>query len=398
MNILILSTYPTEQLMHGGQHRLANIVEAYQNAGHQVQLAGVASSTAYTYSENFVPCPSRDKLYFDVDKSYLVDECILGELFAHDAEHFSLLAEKIKPVPEFIHIEQPWLFAFAQKYIELFPSQKIKLLYGAQNIEHAMKFESAKSLVDLASAERIRDKVLACELLAVTQADAVCCVSQKDQEWLQLQRGSECILAPNGVRPRAVTDAGIAAANAISGGKKFALYCGSAHPPNIKGFFDLFGQGLGCLAPDERLVIAGSVGEHIQNDVRFGRAPNVRHQCIIADLVSEACLQGLLSTAHMIILPITDGGGTNLKTAEALWAGQHIVATETAMRGFEQFNHAQGVTVTKSARDFLRAIQLGMAQEPNRISQREQAQRSSVLWSHTLKDLTAAALTLKQST
>jgi len=112
------------------------------------------------------------------------------------------------------------------------------------------------------------------------------------------------------VRPRAVTDVGIAAANAISGGKKFALYCGSAHPPNIKGFFDLFGQGLGCLAPDERLVIAGSVGEHIQNDVRFGRAPNVRHQCIIADLVSEACLQGLLSTAHMIILPITDGGGT----------------------------------------------------------------------------------------
>ncbi|MFZ6799407.1 glycosyltransferase [Undibacterium sp. Di24W] len=396
MNLLILSTYPIEQLMHGGQHRLANIVQAYRDAGFQVQLAGVASSPVYTASENFVAFPGSDKLQFDIDKSYLVDECLLGELFAENPDYFAQLEAKIQPIPDLIHVEQPWLFAFAKKFASLHPSKNISVLYGSQNIEHTMKFESAKSLLSSTDAQRVRDKVLACELLAVMQADAICCVSQEDQKWLTAQRGSTCILAPNGVRPRQETEAGIKAANEISQGKKFALYCGSAHPPNIKGFFDMFGQGMGCLAPDERLIIAGSAGIDIQNDARFLRAPNVRDQCIIANLVSEECLQGLLCTAHLIILPITDGGGTNLKTAEALWAGKHIVATQTAMRGFEQFSSAQGLTVANSPREFLRAIQVRMAQMPNRISDDEQQSRASVLWSHTLRDLTSAATTLAQ--
>ena len=38
------------------------------------------------------------------------------------------------------------------------------------------------------------------------------------------------------------------------------------------------------------------------------------------------------SCAHALILPITQGGGTNLKTAEALWSGRRVVATPQAMR------------------------------------------------------------------
>jgi hypothetical protein len=32
-------------------------------------------------------------------------------------------------------------------------------------------------------------------------------------------------------------------------------------------------------------------------------------------------LEGLLDGAQCIVLPLTQGGGTNLKTAEALWSG-----------------------------------------------------------------------------
>lgn len=39
-----------------------------------------------------------------------------------------------------------------------------------------------------------------------------------------------------------------------------------------------------------------------------------------------------------VVLPVATGGGTNLKTAEALLTGLPIVSTSFAMRGFEKFS------------------------------------------------------------
>lgn len=316
-----------------------------------------------------------------------MDEWAIGELFAKDDFYFKSLCEKITIVPDWIHVEQPWLVQFAHRYAKNFPAGQVKVLYGSQNVEHEMKFDIVKTYLGTKSAEIAQRRTLQCEISAIEIADAICCVSQNDVDWTKSHTQKTCVLAPNGVKRRATTLAGIKEANQIVANRKFAIYCASGHPPNMKGFFDIFGGGLGCISPDEIIVIAGSAGPSIINDKRFNTTAGLKQSCISAGTVTEECLQGLLEIAHAIILPLTQGGGTNLKTAEALWAGKHIVATTTAMRGFDQYLSADGILVTDEPSKFLAGLRDAMAKPPNTLSDAQRDARKSVLWEETLKPL-----------
>jgi len=387
MNILTLSTYPINDPLHGGQHRLYNIVQAYQDAGHCVQVAGVLGSDLYPISENFLAYPGQVELSKYIDDLFQMDEWAIGELFFKNDYYFELLSKKITTVPHCIHVEQPWLIQFAYRYAKKFPIGQIKIIYGSQNIEHEMKFDIVKTYCGTKSAEVAQRKTLQSEISAIEMANAICCVSQNDADWIKLRTSNPCILAPNGVKRRITTTAGIKEANKIVSNRKFAIYCASGHPPNMKGFFDIFGGGLGCISPDEVIVIAGSAGSSIINDKRFNSTAGLRKSCVIAGTVTEECLQGLLEIAHAIILPLTQGGGTNLKTAEALWAGKHIIATTTAMRGFDQYLSADGILITDNPSHFLAGIRDAMAKPPNSLSDIQRNARKSVLWEETLKPL-----------
>ncbi len=86
-------------------------------------------------------------------------------------------------------------------------------------------------------------------------------------------------------------------------------------------------------------------------------------------------------------MPITQGGGTNLKTAEALWSGRHVVATTTAMRGFEVFIGQQGIHVTNNPAIFKQQLRKVMATSPLELNQLDHESRAIVLWGHCLKPL-----------
>ena len=106
--------------------------------------------------------------------------------------------------------------------------------------------------------------------------------------------------------------------------------------------------------------------------------------------MTESELSGLLATAHVLILPITRGGGTNLKTAEALWSGRHVVGTTIAMRGFEDFCSTRGLVIADDPSAFQKAIREAMSSPALQLEAAERQQRSRVLWASTLKDLTSA--------
>ncbi len=389
MNILTLSTFPIENPAHGGQHRVANIVQAYRDAGHTVQAAGVLGSSEYNSSSGFAPYPGTAPLTKYISNPFLMDDWAIGELFAKDDYYFQQLSGLITTTPDLIHVEHPWLFNFAKRYATTYKNKNIRTLYGSANIENELKFEIVKNYLGFDAALTAQQKVLQCETNAIALADLVCCVSENDLAWTRLKTKAPAVLAFNGVKARTTTPDGFAEANRISGHKKFALYSASGHPPNITGFFDIFGSGLGCIAPDELIVISGSAGPAIKSDPRFARTAGLAKIFVAAGTVSEACLQGLLETAHAIILPITHGGGTNLKTAEALWAGKHIIATTTALRGFESFRLANGVSVADQPSDFLKSVRKTMNSAPNFLTTVEQVKRRSVLWSETLKPLIA---------
>jgi len=209
-------------------------------------------------------------------------------------------------------------------------------------------------------------------------------------DWLRSVSKTPVVLAPNGVADRRAGIGDVQRSNAITHCKKFALYLASSHPPNIQGFYDIFGDGIGCLAPEERMVVAGGASAAIAADPRFSSVAGLSAKYVAAGEVSEAQVAGLLATAHVIILPITRGGGTNLKTAEALWSGRHVVGTRTAMRGFEDFCDADGVAVAGTPSEFQDAILEAMRKPALQLKSSERRDRARVLWDSTLTDLTDA--------
>jgi hypothetical protein len=393
MKILTLSTFSIANPRSGGEHRVHNIAEFYRSLGHEVRSVGVMGGGQVITSPGFVPFPPRDELSTFIGDCFVMEDWGIGKVFGMSDQYFDQLRACIPFAPDLIHIEHPWLFEFAQRYAKSVPGRAPFLLYGSANIEHQLKYAALIGHPAKAQAERYRDLALVCETNAIKNADGVCCVSEHDLKWTrEIADSSEniniqSVLAPNGVRARPSSITGIEKANKISQRRKFALYCASAHLPNVTGFFDIFRDGIGSIAPDEALIVAGSAGAWIINDQRSHRIAGLHGRVVNAGEVDEECIKGLLDTASAIILPITAGGGTNLKTAEALWAKKHVVATTTAMRGFEEFSGQPGIAIEDKPAKFQRALLNAMNAPEVVLSEDEAKSRDQVLWSSTLAPL-----------
>jgi hypothetical protein len=387
MKIITLTTFSIQNPRTGGAHRVQNIVEFYRSLGHDVFPVGVMDEHAGAVLDGFVPFPPREELSKVAKELLLLEDLALGKLFANSDHYFAQLKSRIPFIPDLIHIEHPWLFGFARRYAKTLSGRPPFLLYGSANVEHQLKYSLLIDRISVSRAEHGRDLVLECELEAIKNADGFCCVSEHDMAWASKISKVNVVLAPNGVKARDLTAEGIANANKISQHRKFALYCASAHPPNMNGFFSIFSEGIGCIAPDEALIIVGSAGRHIVNDQRAHRVAGLQSRVIDAGEVDEICIQGLLETANTIVLPITSGGGTNLKTAEALWAKKRIVATPIAMRGFETFSSQSGVAIENDPAKFQRALFDAMNSPVLQLPANEASSREQVLWKSTLAPL-----------
>jgi hypothetical protein len=350
---------------------------------------GILGSASYAPTPGYLQFPGTNALSAYLPNPMLMEDWAIGKYAADAKGGFRKLGKLCGDPYDAVFCEQPWLFEFAYKNFAQ-KKRRPMFIYGSQNIEHQLKHEIVDFYLTRPIAEQYAGLVKEVELFAASRSDLNVVVSENDAAWIKAVAKGPVVLAPNGVVDRRPTVREVQQSNAIIHSRKFALYCASSHPPNIEGFFDMFGNGLGCLAPEEKLVVAGGAGAPIVADSRFNRAPGLAKKFIAAGEVSESQLSGLLATAQVILLPITRGGGTNLKTAEALWSGQHIVGTTIAMRGFEAFCSARGVTIADDAPAFQRAILTAMRAPTLQLEAAERQERECVLWASTLKELTAA--------
>lgn len=388
MNILILSTFPSDNPTHGGQHRLANTIRLLKEDGNCVQSIGVLGSADYPKSDSFVDYPPVLEFKNYIDNYFLMDDWAIGELFFYNDYYYQLLKNKIEILPDIIYVENVWLFKFAQRYIKEWIGKKhIYLVYGSENVENELKYNIVKTYMGHKIALEAKEKVFSMEVNAIKNADLVFCVSKEDVNWASQYSKFQPILAQNGVNRLEVNSTGIQEANKITGGHKFILYCASGHPPNISGFFEIFGNGIGCLPPDTKLVVAGSAGKAILLNEQFHKTAGLSKLFVDAGIVTNDCLRGLLELAHVVILPINQGGGTNLKTAEALLNGSFIVTTRKAMRGFESFLNDDGVFVSDTATEFCHHLSEVLNKEKLVLSNSTKLKRNVLLWEETLKDL-----------
>ncbi|MGB6285743.1 MAG: hypothetical protein WBG18_15200, partial [Xanthobacteraceae bacterium] len=101
--------------------------------------------------------------------------------------------------------------------------------------------------------------------------------------------------------------------------------------------------------------------------------------------ISDSDLAVIKQCCHGVLLPISDGGGSNLKTAEALTLGKWVIATSISLRGFEAYAN-DGVIVANNPVEFRHAMRQVLRRPPAVISDGARLARDALYWDRCFAD------------
>lgn len=347
--LLQISTFPTVRPIHGGQRRAHHTARVLEAAGFEVRrvaayrfddYAGQPSEPAVDMSPMTPPQNPTTSL-FDGARWLAQQPAALAA--------FQALYEAAEP--DAVLLEEPWLWP-AVRTLPGVVAGVLPLVYNSYNIEGPLFAKSVPGGGLHAEAAAAEVRAIEAEIAAC--ASACSAVTPQDAAALRALGARRIVVAPNGVERRNRAHLAGALPDALDPSLRYVLYVASAHPPNASGFPDLFLAMLTALRPMERLVVAGGVCHLINRWLceRAGPSYLTRGRLVLLPDVSDLCLDGLIANASGIVLPVREGGGSNLKTAEALDSLLPILATPTAMRGYEEYTSPEGVIVAEDAAAF----------------------------------------------
>ncbi|WP_292442299.1 glycosyltransferase [Mesorhizobium sp.] len=400
--VLILSTYPLVEPKHGGEVRLLNIKRAYESAGWRVTSLAIYPEEAYQKSSTgpddiLFPSNSPHRLFNGRHVPFVTD--IASGVFASSGD--GALPQILASIPnqiDVIHVEQPWLWPLAKILRKREQYSSSLLVYGSQNIEAPLK-RGIFNDWNVVEFEDAIDAVDRLERQAAREADLTVAVTQEEVDILTSWGVSNVKLLPNGIEPWQADNEAIAEWRQRLPKHPWLLYVASAHPPNFTGLAKVFGESLGCFPPTSKLVVAGSVTEHIyrvMSDTKWSTLNLSRLQLLFT--LPDRDLAAVKTLAHGFILPIPFGGGSNIKTAEALYSGAYVVGTPSAFRGFESFVELPEVFVGGNAKEFQRAVRDVLARPralPLQVGSQQSEHRQSLRWDVCLASLPAMVEKLK---
>ncbi|MDZ5739564.1 glycosyltransferase family protein [Pseudomonas asiatica] len=392
-SVLILSTYPFVEARHGGQVRLANLVSAYRAAGWDVSSVAVYEPEGYGCG----PVGAHDTefgatskyRYYKGEKMPLINDFLSGAFASAKDGALNKILATLPSALDVIHVEQPWLWPLAKKIKALDAYRNVLMVYGSQNIEAPLKQEILKSCgVD--NYEGIVAEIEALEREVVCEADLVAAVTEADRDILERWGASRAVLASNGIAPWHTDDTTVQKWKARLPKQPWILYVASAHPPNFTGFNDCMGGALGCIPPGSKLVVAGSVCDHLASELAKGKWNFLNLSKVqLLHVLSDSDLAAVKSLAHAFLLPIPHGGGSNIKTAEALYSGKYVVGTEAAFRGFGDYLGLPGVEVARTPSEFHEFIRLKLNAPANAVNEDDMYFRQGLTWAKTLQSIPA---------
>lgn len=269
------------------------------------------------------------------------------------------------------------------------------LVFGSQNIEAPMKREilegAGVSETDIAQAVGVIEDI---EAVLSTDSDLVAACTTEDLKAHAKLKARRLVLAPNGIGEIKTDEPSqhywqkIFDANGIT---QKVLFVGSAHPPNWTGFLDMVGKGLGFIPHTTRLVLAGSICDYFEREISEESLSiedvTFWMRAYSAGRLSEPRLGALIKQADVMLLPITEGGGSNLKTAEAILANKKVVTTSHALRSFEWFKDFPNVWVADTKQKFQDSITEALVAPFVKRTAEQEKQVQKVKWDNCLADL-----------
>jgi hypothetical protein len=337
----------------GGLIRIAETRRAYERAGCEVSTCCLVTRRRDLRNPLDLQLSWLDRLW----RQHLGKPSNLGPIRIRWATLRSsqlrarLLARIDQPI-DLIHVEHPWAIRLALDLRAQPAFSNALVVYGSHNIEHQIFRDVWKKKRQWnRHARRLCAQIEAAEAESATQADICWAVSENDAQVLrETLHARRVTLAPSGCRA-------FPARKTISGlpDRPYVLFVGGAYPPNIDGFMEWCGNALTYLPAGTAIVLAGAAGDVLahmpayQEDIGRGALINLGQ-------TPQTELDQLILHANAVILPISVGGGTNLKTAEALRSRRPLIATPASMRGYEAWAADGGVHIAHDATAFRQTV------------------------------------------
>jgi nicotinic acid mononucleotide adenylyltransferase len=393
--LLVVASYPIKTPLHGGQKRTTALLSKYRQVSNSVSFMGIFLKGSYSsYSKYDLPI-TDDSVIDQVNSQPEYTDIIVGNAVLNEKiTKMKFIKALLKINPQVIHVEQPYMVSSISKILSEMNMNPVIIL-GSQNVEAELKHSIYKGVLGSTALRKLVESTQRVEDNAVAIANIITAVSTYD-------------LVKHMERARSKRKFYFVVSNGIDAHKRslkkvhqwqtykkrhsldnLILFVGSGHPPNFIGFEKLVSNI--NLDSHSRIFIVGGVGEYFikkyadKNDIFW---KNIS----VLGVLKEPELNGLIDSADILLLPILHGGGSNLKTAEAILSHKKIVATEYAFRGFEQYIHMPNVYIGNSNRSFKKALLNAIKTPLLPLSKKQIRHTERVTWARALGKLRVVAL------
>jgi glycosyltransferase involved in cell wall biosynthesis len=346
MNILQLSTYPIEPPDHGGKIRTWNIRKVLRKSydvqtltfefGDQDAITGFNITLDYNAFMEIVESPHFGDWGIN---TYLEHrEGLLNKV--------ALAISRYKP--DIVLVEQGYLWPLAKMMIEMGAIHNdIFVIYSSHNIEYLMKRDIYKEAFSGAQLDHYVNHVKEIEYGVIRRANLVFAVSEQDKEYIKqlVSDNTPVHMFRNGHSGVVHTCKVDLWKNKYLDANRNWVYVASWHGPNIKGLYKLINGGLHSSVNDQALLwVLGGVGPGLKDF--YNMVPDDKSSVRIVGQADVETIDSAIAESIGIVLPIWEGGGSNLKTAQALLSNKVIIGTNHSFRGYEEFKHDEGVYLT----------------------------------------------------
>jgi hypothetical protein len=236
----------------------------------------------------------------------------------------------------------------------------MRIFHISHNAETEMKkkistmelWPNSQSLEYIAYLHRLEREVL-------NSSEWTFACSEEDRDSHLEQGAQNCHVIPNAGKLRIPSKNAAKNVSNILGTEKYVLFVASGHPPNVHGFLHGIGIDFGFIPTGAKLLLVGSSVKYILPKIlksKFKETFLVRGASL--EYASDTLLADLYSQAAAVVLPIYEGGGSNIKTAEAFLNAQNVLTTSFALRGYdERLWKEKKYTTVNSPEEFKKAMQ-----------------------------------------
>lgn len=387
MKVLQVNHFYIFPEISGGHKRAAAMNKAFIDAGFETFMLSMGPGNPSLSKKNYWHV-NLDEILTKLELGWLTLENTLisyrNEKLENEIQEFIKRYQ-----PDVVVFEHPWWFPFFQRIFQRMSFAPV-IIYSSYNVESALKrdiLKNANVAEDIISP--IENEIEEVERSLARRASAVVTVTKQDASWFQKLGASHIIVAENRIRLEKPTEKDATDFQKIANENPYLMFVGSAHPPNVTGLLHMLGPNFGFIPPGAKLALFGGIAHafnYIEGFQEFSQT-NKSRVLLFPNSTDSEIAAGLQYTSG-VILPIVSGGGSNLKTVEALLAGRAILATRKSFFGHENFQNDPLVQIEDNPSEFRKGM-IQLLSAPPKKFVRDQNFVGELSWEKQLNPVVA---------